>query len=78
MTTDELRESRAKAYAFVEDHLPECAGELLEWHDTGELVSGHVRELARLCAPWSTQAQALHMAERLVNHTALRKAAGLL
>lgn len=78
MTTEELTASRAKAYAFAEEHLSECASELLEWHDTGELVGGRVKVLARLCAPWSTQAQALHMAERLVNHTALRKVAGLL
>lgn len=65
---------RDESEEFAAANLRECAEELLEWSDTAFLRDGKVRELARLCAVWTGDRDALPIAERIVQRAALRAA----
>lgn len=72
MNRSELRDA---SEAFAAANLRECADELLEWSATALLRNGKVRELAKLCAEWAGERDALSIAERIVQHAALRAVA---
>lgn len=65
---------RDESEEFAATNLRECAEELMEWSETALLRDGKVRELARLCAVWAGDRDALPIAERIVQRAALRAA----
>lgn len=58
-----------EAQEYTQRHLAELAYELLEWHKTGILRDGKVRELARLCD--FAGPSALAVAEKLISDECL-------
>ena len=69
----DTKRMRDESIEYAEKNLVECAKELLAWKDTGILVNGHVRELASMCATWSSQHDSIKMAETLIERAALLK-----
>jgi hypothetical protein len=67
-------EERRAMREFAEENLSELCAELAEWQDTGILREGKMRELAGICT--YMQCDQLQQAERLVEHTAIRRLAG--
>ena len=70
--SEDRKKLRDESEAFAAAHMRDCAEELLEWSDTALLRDGKVRELARLCAVWAGDRDALPIAERIVQRAALR------
>lgn len=63
-----------RARAFADLHVREGAEELLEWHSTGKLRGGRVRELAVMYRP-ITDTDTIQFAEREFEKAALRACA---
>lgn len=74
MDAKELNAIREHANAFAKEHCVVLARELIEWHDTGLLRTGKLRELARIWSPVDG-ANSLKLAENNVNRAALENAA---
>lgn len=68
----DIKAKKQESIEFARRHLQECAGELLTWQDTGTLPDGKMRELARMCAAWTDESNALSIAEHTVQREALR------
>jgi len=66
-------EQLAKVNAMAVEHLQEAAKELLEWHETSVLRDGRILEMATLLRGFGSNA--LTLAERAVEHAAIRHAA---
>lgn len=67
--------NRQKCVEFAVEHLSECASELLEWSSTSLLRDGKLRELSEMCRAWGCGAEALSVAESIVQKVALEAAA---
>ena len=67
----DIKKLRDESEEFASANLRDCAEEILEWSDTALLRDGKVRELARMCAVWAGDRDALSIAERIVQRAAL-------
>jgi hypothetical protein len=70
----DVKEIMARAKVFAEENLQTLAAELVEWSETALLRDGMMRELARMLEPVDSM-HSLTIAERLVQHAALRRVA---
>lgn len=71
-----LAEARDRANAFAASHIRECAAEILEWKDKAVLSNGRLRELAKLCAEYTSDHDGLKVAESIVTDLALKVVVG--
>lgn len=62
-------EKLEEAKRLIRENLETCCRELLEWHDSGILRDGKVREIARLCS--FAGSSALSLAEGLIERAAI-------
>lgn len=69
-------EVMAEAKAVIAANLPKACRELAEWRDTSMLREGVVRRVSRILAELDA-ANSLQLAERLIEHAAIDRVAGL-
>jgi hypothetical protein len=63
----EILTKKEQAKAFAVQHAAELAQETLDWHDSGLLRDGHLRELAKLLDYAADESMSLGLAEGLVD-----------
>jgi hypothetical protein len=65
-----LTDEREICCRFAETHVAELADEAIEWQDSSVLRDGKLRELAKMCAPWTGSQYALSVAQNFATRAA--------
>jgi hypothetical protein len=65
-----LTDEREICRRFAETHVAELADEAIEWQDSSVLRDGKLRELAKMCAPWTGSQYALSVAQNFATRAA--------
>lgn len=71
MPTTTVSQQLDQVTTFIENNLRECCKEILDWHDTGKLTDGKVREAAHFLTDKVFEGRQLVITENMINREAL-------
>ncbi|WP_254222762.1 hypothetical protein [Burkholderia multivorans] len=74
ITDDMLKKAREAAIAYANEHVRKLAEEIIGWQDSGILLNGRLRDLAKMIEIFDAH-HSLHMAESFAIRAALDAAA---